>query len=127
MDVARELGVADRVIELSVVSELDLVALYHQSCGFLYPSLVEGFGLPLLQAMSAGVPVVASDIPVFREVAEGAALFVTTHDTRAWIEAIGALEDPTRRAVLVGAGREHAAAATWQRATDQLVAILRAG
>jgi glycosyltransferase involved in cell wall biosynthesis len=127
MDLARELGVAERVIALSGVSEADLAALYHQARGFLYPSLVEGFGLPLLEAMSAGVPVVASDIPVFREVAEGAALFVPTDDTRAWIEAISALQDPTRRAALIEAGREHAAAANWQRATDRLVAILRAG
>lgn len=127
MDVARDLGVADRVIELSGVSEADLAALYHQARGFLYPSLVEGFGLPLLEAMSAGVPVVASNIPVFREVAEGAALFVPTDDTRAWIEAIGALDDPTRRAALIEAGRRHAAAATWERATDRLVTILRTG
>lgn len=126
MDVARELGVADRVIQLSGVSEPDLMALYARAAGFLYPSLIEGFGLPLLEAMAAGVPVVASDIPVFREVAEGAAVFVPPDDTGAWIEAIDSLADPGRRAALVDAGRRRAAAATWRDAVDRLVGILRA-
>ena len=127
MEVADQLGVADRVIQLSGVSEPDLAALYHQATGFLYPSLVEGFGLPLLEAMVAGAPVVASDIPVFREVAEGAALFVPPDDTRAWIEAINQLDDPAQRAALVAAGRRRAADANWGRAVDRLMSILRSG
>ena len=124
MDLARELRVADRIIEFRGVSEQDLTGLYRQARAFLYPSLVEGFGLPLLEAMAAGVPVIASDIPVFREVANGAALLVPPAETDAWVQAIRELDDPAGRAALIDSGRHRAAAATWDRAAERLTSIL---
>ncbi|WP_222267530.1 glycosyltransferase family 4 protein [Modestobacter marinus] len=124
-EVAEELGVAGRVVHLPHVSEADLIALYRGAQAFVYPSLVEGFGLPLLEAMAAGAPVVASDIPVFREVSRGAAELVPVSDPGAWAEAVMGLRDPARRAQLVHAGHEVARTATWSRTTDALVAALR--
>jgi glycosyltransferase involved in cell wall biosynthesis len=124
LDLARELGVAHRILAFGHVTEPELTALYRRARAFLYPSLIEGFGLPLLEAMAAGVPVVASDIPVFREVADGAAAFVPPTDTGAWVSAIRELDEPGRRAALIDAGHRRAAAATWDRAADRLASIL---
>ena len=65
---------------LGAVSSKELVQLYQQAEAFIFPSLYEGFGLPLLEAMACGCPVLASDIPVFKEVAQSAALYFNPHD-----------------------------------------------
>jgi glycosyltransferase involved in cell wall biosynthesis len=80
--------------------------------------LSEGFGLPLLEAMSVGTPVVASDIPVMREVAGPAALYATGGDPDAWTSALELIiEDAGLRTRLSTDGRTRAAQATWDRTT----------
>lgn len=66
------------------VSDEELSRLYAEATALLVPSVYEGFGLMLLEAMERGVPVICSDIPVFHEVAGDAALFVDPHDANAW-------------------------------------------
>ncbi len=124
-DLARSLGVGRRLIHLPRVSDSDLLSLYAGARGFLYPSLIEGFGLPLLEAMAAGTPVIASDIPVFREIGGDAAILVSPHDPRAWAAAVKQLDDPARRERLIAHGREAAARATWKETANQLMAILQ--
>jgi glycosyltransferase involved in cell wall biosynthesis len=124
MELARELGVASRILTFGKVSEPELAALYRRARAFLYPSLVEGFGLPLLEAMAAGAPVVASDIPVFREVAGDAAVFVPPADTSAWVGAIRGIDDAEHRATMIDAGQRRVAAATWEKSVDRLASIL---
>lgn len=68
---------------LGQVSDLELAALYHFAEVFAYPSLDEGFGLPVLEAFSHGVPVLAADIPVMREIAGNAAELVNPFDVEA--------------------------------------------
>ena len=75
--------------------------------------------------MAAGAPVIASDIPVFREVAQDAAVFVPPSDTSAWVRAIRGLDGVEHRAALIAAGHRRAAAATWDRSFDRLASILR--
>jgi glycosyltransferase involved in cell wall biosynthesis len=65
----------DDVKVLGYVSDERLVELYNSAAALVMPSLYEGFGLPVIEAIACGTPVIASDIPVFREIAEGAALF----------------------------------------------------
>jgi glycosyltransferase involved in cell wall biosynthesis len=125
--VARELGVADRVLHLPRVSEADLHTLYAAARVFTFPSLDEGLGLPLLEAMVVGVPVVASDIPVFREVSGGGALLVPPEDPAAWASAVRAVEEPGRRQALVAAGRAQVRRSTWDLTVDRLVAALLHG
>ncbi len=100
--------------QLGPVPEADLQALYAGATVFAFPSFHEGFGLPVLEAMAAGAPVVASDIPAIREVAGDAAVLVPPGDVEQWV---GALEDvlgsPSRRAVLAEAGRRRAALFPW--------------
>ena len=125
MSTARELGVADRVIELSSVSEADLLGLYAGARAFLYPSFVEGFGLPLLEAMAAGTPVLASDIPVFREVAEGAGLLAPPAEVEPWVRAVERLDDDVQRAAMIEGGRRRTAVTTWDRAAQRLEELIR--
>lgn len=65
---------------LGRVSDEELRLLYNQAVCFIFPSIYEGFGLPLLEAMTCGCPVLASDIPVFREVCGDAAIYFNPHD-----------------------------------------------
>ena len=107
-----ELGPSLR--QLGRVPEHELQALYAAATVFAFPSLHEGFGLPVLEAMSAGVPVVASDIPAIREVAGNAAVPVAPGDVGAWAEALSeVLGSPSLQAELAGAGRRRAAAFSW--------------
>ena len=97
--------------ELGRLPQPELNALYASATLFAFPSLHEGFGLPVLEAMAAGAPVVASDIPALREVAGDAAVLVPPADTGAWAEALSrVLESPSLQADLAGAGRRRAAA-----------------
>jgi glycosyltransferase involved in cell wall biosynthesis len=87
------------------LAEEELWALYGGASLFTFPSRHEGFGLPVIEAMSQGVPVVASDIPTIREVAGNAALLVPPDDPVAWTDAIaGVLDDDAVRARMAGAG-----------------------
>ena len=116
-------GVADRVLRLPFVPEELLGALYAGAGLLAYPSLVEGFGLPMLEAMVAGTPVLASDIPVLREIGGDAALYAPPDDAEAWAAAIVRLTtDDDLRAGLVAAGAAHASGYTWEGAAARLVA-----
>jgi glycosyltransferase involved in cell wall biosynthesis len=92
--------------QLGPVGERELWALYGGATVFAFPSRHEGFGLPVIEAMSQGVPVVTSDIDVLREVTGGAARLVRVGDMKGWAEALGdLLADPTARRALGDAGR----------------------
>jgi glycosyltransferase involved in cell wall biosynthesis len=101
------------------VSPEDLEGLYALADAFVFPSLAEGFGLPVLEAMARGVPVACSDRSSLPEVAGDAALLFDPEDPRAIADAIARLlSDPARTERLRAAGRERAATFTWERAAE---------
>ena len=104
---------------LQVVGPVDdaaLVAWYRRAAALVYPSLYEGFGLPMLEAMATGTPVIAADASTAGEVTGDAAVLVPATDARAWAEAIrGVLLDVGRRAELGHRGLSRAALFTWER------------
>jgi glycosyltransferase involved in cell wall biosynthesis len=103
-------ALGDRLVTLGPVADADLWALYSSATLFALPSRHEGFGLPVVEAMSQGTAVICSDLPATREVAGDAAVFVAPGDVTAWSEAIDALlTDPVTRAALGRAGRARAA------------------
>ena len=95
--------------------EKDLPALYSGAICFVYPSLFEGFGLPVLEAMQCGTPVIAGNRTSLPEVAGKAALLFDPFDTGALAEAIGQLIDnPGARAELRVKGLERARTFSWK-------------
>ena len=85
----------DHVIEATGLCDRDLARLIANARALLLPSFAEGYGLPIVEALSLGTPVVAADIPVFREVALGAALHHDVVDGLGWMRTIRELTDPT--------------------------------
>jgi glycosyltransferase involved in cell wall biosynthesis len=104
----------------------ELNQLYRTAAVLAFPSLEEGFGLPVLEAMSAGLPVVTSNGSALKEVAGNAALLVDPLDVDGLRNALQtALEDSSERDRLVAAGIRHAAGFTWRRAAQQTLAVYR--
>ncbi len=123
---AAALGISTRVTRLGAVSDASLAGLYEGAMALCFPSIAEGFGLPVLEAMAAGLPVLASDIPSTRELAANAALYVAGGDERAWADAIGSLASDARlRARLADAGRRRAAEFTWERTATTTLGAYR--
>ena len=115
-------GLAGRVRRLPFVPEDLLGALYADASLLAYPSLVEGFGLPMLEAMTAGTPVLASDVPVLREVGGDAAVYAPPTDPARWASAISRVRaDPSLRLGLTVRGAARAAEFTWDAAARRLV------
>jgi alpha-1,3-rhamnosyl/mannosyltransferase len=111
------------LINLGYVSDGVLAALYRHAIVVCCPSLYEGFGFPVLEAMGAGTPVLASDIPVHRELGSDAAAYLPADDPAAWAEAVAALAaDDSRRRDMAARGRTRAAAFSWQQAAHATAA-----
>ncbi|HEY6066473.1 MAG TPA: glycosyltransferase family 1 protein [Thermoanaerobaculia bacterium] len=101
------------------------VELYRAADAFAYPSLAEGFGLPVAEAMACGVPVVASDIEALREVGGDAVTFVPPGDAAAFaVEIERALEDERTRDAMREAGPRRAALFTWEDAASRTATVL---
>lgn len=121
---AHRLGLDDAVRFLGYVPGPDLRALFGGARAFVYPSLWEGFGLPVLEAMSCGCPVAASNVASIPEVAGGAALLVDPHSVEDIATGIAALwDDGAERAAIVRRGFERVRQFTWDRAARATVAV----
>lgn len=120
------LGLRDRVRRPGRVPAGERDAIVRRACALVFPSRFEGLGLPVLEAMALGCPVIASDAAALPETVGGAGLLVPPQDPEAWAEAIAhVVDDPGERALLAAAGREHAAAFTPERAAADLVEAYR--
>jgi glycosyltransferase involved in cell wall biosynthesis len=119
-------GASHLVDRLGYVSAADLPLLYAAADAFAFPSLYEGFGLPVLEAMAAGTPVLTSDRAALPEVAGNAALLVDPTDSDAIGDALARLlTDQALRAQLRRNGLERSYAFTWERAAAATLSVLR--
>ncbi|HEX3946497.1 MAG TPA: glycosyltransferase family 1 protein [Acidimicrobiales bacterium] len=115
-----------RVVRTGWVDDATLSGLLHSAEVLAYPSVYEGFGFPPLQAMAAGVPVVASRAGALPEVLGEAAELVPVDDPAALAASLAAvLDGPERRAELVALGRDRAGRFTWTACADGLAALYR--
>ncbi len=121
-----ELGLGHRVRRLGFVEDELLPALYRQSLALLFPSLAEGFGLPVVEAMACGTPVVAFANTSIPEVAGDAAWLVPTNDLEAFAEAMKVLaEKPAKRRELAEKGLERAKLFSWENTARSVLAVYR--
>ena len=118
------LAPADALVVHDGTSEDDYRALLATATALVTTSLDEGFGLPLVEAMALGTPVVVSDIPIFREIGGDAALYVPAKDASAVASAIRSLEDPAEWVARSTASRARAAQFSWDRSARTLLATL---
>ena len=124
---AHDLGVGDHVRFTGYVDDADLPALISGAVSFLFPSLYEGFGLPVLDAQACGTPVLCSSVSSLPEVAGDAALFVDPHDTGSIRDGIARLiEDEQLRHDLRQRGLRRVGEWTWERTARQTLHVLEA-
>ncbi len=128
-DLRRQLAEAEKegwVRELGYVDDASLAEIYKRAILLVSPSLYEGFGLPVIEGLAAGLPVICSDIPVFREVAGDAAVFVAATDVDAWLAQVQLLlADEERRRRLSDLALARAREFDWRRAADETLAVWR--
>lgn len=126
LDYVRANNLGERVQILGYVDERTLAALYDRATALVFPSLEEGFGLPVLEAMAHGLPVVAAQAGALPEIAGDAALLVDPRDVEALAEACRrVLEDAAFAADLRARGRARAAGFTWEKAAQETLRVYR--
>jgi glycosyltransferase involved in cell wall biosynthesis len=122
---AAELVRRGRVEFTGYVSDEELVGLMQGATAFAYPSVYEGFGLPPVEAMAAGVPALVSDIPVMREVVGDDAVRLPPSSVEAWAEGLlRVASDRALREDLTDRGRARAARYSWERSARRILAAL---
>jgi glycosyltransferase involved in cell wall biosynthesis len=117
-------SLGSRVRFLGFVTDSELAYLYAHALAFVYPSLVEGFGMTIVEAMSMGVPVIASTDPAISEVASDAALLLDAHDTSAFAGAMQRIDtNPALRADLAARGKARTKQFSWDESAKQILKL----
>ncbi|HVA39795.1 MAG TPA: glycosyltransferase family 1 protein [Candidatus Binataceae bacterium] len=127
---AHALGLEESIVTMPFLEPAVLAALYRRAALVLMPSEAEGFGLPLVEAMACATPVVASDIPVLREVGAEAAVYCAVADLPAWNATVAAMlreraGDPARWAARRAAAIRRASHFSWAAYADRCAALYR--
>ena len=123
LEAVRQCGLSKQVQLLGYVPDEDLPALYAGAGCFVFPTLYEGFGMPILEAMASGTPVLTSTTGAAPEISDGLAVHVNPYDVEAIADGIDrALETP---AATIAQAREHAKTFTWERCASQTLAVYR--
>jgi glycosyltransferase involved in cell wall biosynthesis len=121
-----ELGLGEAIEHYEQVSDAHLAKLYHHSVAFVYPSLYEGFGIPPLEAMACGTPVVASNRSSIPEVIGDAGLLFDPDNTDELTDILITLvDDSSERERLIAKGHQRAKAFSWDKTVSQTLEIYR--
>lgn len=124
VDKAKEIGVADRYINTGFIPSEDLAEVLQEAEAFVFPSLSEGFGLPGLEAMASGCPLIASDISVFKEIYGDAALFFNPNDPKELAKKIQLVSSDKKLATdLINKGFKQTSKYSWRRMAKQTLKV----
>lgn len=116
----------EKVVHIGYVDQADVAALYQKASAFVMPSLYEGFGMPVLEALSAGTPVVASDIPVLREAGGAAALYATPQNPADFAGKISTvLTDASIQEALARNAVDHIQTFSWEKNAEAIITKTR--
>ncbi len=117
---------SNKIDFVGYVSDERLVELYNKACAFVYPSQYEGFGIPPLEAQAIGVPIVISDIPVFREIFNCSAIYFDPYSVvsigEGLTKAINLSDE--QRTLLIEKGKINVSRFSWDKSTDKLLEML---
>jgi len=116
----RDLGLVGRVEFKEYLTSEELLRLYQGASALVFPSRMEGFGIPPLEALACGTPAIVSDIPAHREVLGEAALFVKLGDSQSWARAIRSLADSSIVDAHLAVAQTRLSKFTWSNAVDAL-------
>lgn len=121
-----ELELGERVIVAPFIPDEDMPLVYAGAAFFVFPSLYEGFGMPAVEAMACGTPVLVSDRGSLPEITAGATEVVDPYDIGSIAQGMERMFDPAHADDLAARGVERASFFTWQKAAEQLAEIFRA-
>jgi glycosyltransferase involved in cell wall biosynthesis len=124
--IASALGIENRIVIMPFLERKVLASVYRSAAVVLLPSDAEGFALPLVEAMACGRPVVASDLPVLREVGGDAALYCPVADVPAWTQTTCALLEAHDDREQIGLRTARAARFSWDTYSDKTVEVYSA-
>jgi len=122
---AKEIGIDNRLVVTGFVPNEDLAILYKLASCFVFPSLSEGFGLPGIEAMAVGCPVVCSNIPVFKEVYGEAAAYFDPKKPREIAENIRRTANSQQRTALIKKGFEQVKKYSWRKLAEQTLQVYK--
>lgn len=122
----RKCGLSDKVLLPGFLPSEDLPLLYQGAAAMVFPTLYEGFGIPVLEALACGTAVACSDLPVLREVAGPAAVYFAPEDEAAMAQALAKVrKDPALGRQLLQAGRERVVGYSWERSAKSILDLAR--
>ena len=122
--ISLRLGIADQLVNIGYIPDEELSVIYSSSTLFIFPSLYEGFGLPPLEAMACGTPVISSNTSSLVEVVGDAGILVNPRDTdRLAIEMHHLIINSNVREALIKKGLERVKRFTWERAAQETLQV----
>jgi mannosyltransferase len=119
----RQLGLQERVFTLCNLKNSEMLYLYQNAFALVYPSLYEGFGIPPLEAMNLGCPVIASNSTSIPEVVGDAGILINPHESREIAYALDVLQDDNVRSEYINKGQARARLFTWEKAAQKHIEV----